>query len=98
MKSIILSCLALAARVSASPIPDNVSPPNNSPNIDLKATLELVTAFAQGRLDELLGGPKATEQLTQFARILGAGDGKTGSMGFFVKDFMNCKKLLQSNV
>jgi hypothetical protein len=93
MKSVILSTLALAASVAATPLPDQVNPPNAPPTIDLQASLELVNAFAEGRLDEMLGGPKATQQLTQFARILGAADGKTGTMGLFVRDFMNCKTL-----
>jgi hypothetical protein len=93
MKASILSALALAAGVTSSPLPDGVNPPKNTEpmSAEMESQVALVTAFAEHRLDEMLGGPKATQQLTQFAKILGAADGKAGTMGLFVRDFMNCK-------
>jgi len=81
MKSFSLLSLALSAsHVSASPFAGlhkrQIHP-------------DMLNALATGKMSEYLGGPKATEQLTQMARTMGASETKPGTIGDFVTKTMN---------
>jgi hypothetical protein len=74
-------------------------------NASPRPQLDLVAAFATGKIGELLGSAKGSEfasrlmyladhfiaqSLTNLAKMMGASKTSAGSLGSFVSDFMNC--------
>jgi hypothetical protein len=95
MKTLSLSSLALAAGVAALPFPEDVAPVKNSP-VNMASAMEAIMAFADGKLANIMGGEKATEQFTNLARLMGAGPGAPGEMATIIRDVFNGKIPLPS--
>jgi hypothetical protein len=83
-----LSVLFFAvACVTALPYTEDVTPLPGTLNFD--SAMEALDAFAKGKMADIMGGEKATDQFNNLARMLGAGPGKAGEMSTIIRDVFN---------